>query len=168
MLKPEILKAEPAQDYENLKRQFFALKRLCESKMHQCQFYSQKLADYDREAVISRNEALNSEREMNAILTQENEALSAENEALKGQLSSHQKLSAKGIYYTNEEIIKARRNFVLHDLTNPTKEVEGWLNKIRAQAVRDAIDYASNIDWEGDVTKEALLDYADKLERGEV
>lgn len=37
-------------------------------------------------------------------------------------------------------------------------------NSIRAQAVRDAIVYASNIDWEGDVTEEALLDYAAELE----
>ncbi len=71
MLKPEMLKALPDEDYENLKKQFFALKKLCESKIHQCQIYSKKLSEYDRESVIARNEALNSEREMNAQLTAE-------------------------------------------------------------------------------------------------
>ena len=85
MLKPEILKAKPSPDYDNLKRQFFALKTLCESKMHQCQIYSQKLAEYDRESLISSKGEINSQREMNAILTQENEKLRAENEKLRQQ-----------------------------------------------------------------------------------
>ena len=92
-------------------------------------------------AVIQRLEAENEvipalrqriERQQAAI-----HRLEAENETLKEQLSSHQKLAAKGIYYTNEELLQARRNFVLNDLTNPTKEVESWLNKIRAKAGRD-------------------------------
>ena len=93
--------------------------------------------------------------------------LRAENEALKGQLSSHQKLAAKGIYYTNEELLQARRNFVLHDLTNPTKEVEGWLNKIRAQAVREC-SAALEIDTLRNGSDAMYMcDYADKIERGE-
>ncbi len=71
MLKPEMLKAPPAEDYEGLRKQFLALKMLYASKAHQCQIYSKKLAEYDRESVIARNEALNSEREMNAQLTTE-------------------------------------------------------------------------------------------------
>ena len=70
-LPPEILKANPAESYDDLKRQFFALKRLCESKMKQCAIYSSKLADYDREALIASNENLSSERDMNAQLTSE-------------------------------------------------------------------------------------------------
>ena len=71
MLKPESLKAKPADNYEDLKRQFFALKRLCESKINQCDIYSRKLAEHDLESVIARNEAIESEREMNAQLTEE-------------------------------------------------------------------------------------------------
>jgi len=71
MLVPNDLKAVPAENYDDLKRQFFALKKLCESKMKQCSNYAKKLAEYDRESVIARNEALNSEREMNAQLTSE-------------------------------------------------------------------------------------------------
>ena len=71
MLIPETLKASPAENYDDLKRQFFALRKLCESKTKQCSIYSKKLAEYDRESVIARNEVLNSEREMNAQLTAE-------------------------------------------------------------------------------------------------
>lgn len=74
MLKPESLKAKPADNYEDLKKQFFALKNLCELKIKQCSIYSNKLAEYDRESLIAGNEALESEREMNAQLTEELEA----------------------------------------------------------------------------------------------
>ncbi len=71
MLNPNSLKAKPADNYDDLKKQFFALKNLCESKIKQCSIYSKKLAEYDRETIIARNEALESEREMNAQLTDE-------------------------------------------------------------------------------------------------
>ena len=71
MLNPNSLKAKPADNYDDLKKQFFALKNLCESKIKQCSIYSNKLAEYDRESLIARNEALESEREMNAQLTEE-------------------------------------------------------------------------------------------------
>ena len=89
MLKPESLKAKPADNYEDLKRQFFALKRLCESKINQCDIYSRKLAEHDLESVIARNEAIESEREMNAQLTDEiakaNERIVYLESALKGE-----------------------------------------------------------------------------------
>ena len=83
MLIPETLKASPAENYEDLKRQFFALRKLCESKIKQCSIYSKKLAEYDRESVIARNEALNSEREMNAQLTAELEKVEQRCEELE-------------------------------------------------------------------------------------
>lgn len=74
MLVPNDLKAVPAENYDDLKKQFLALKKLCESKIKQCSNYSKKLAEYDRESLIAGNEALESEREMNAQLTEELEA----------------------------------------------------------------------------------------------
>lgn len=71
MLVPNTLKAKPSENYDDLKKQFFALKTLCESKIKQCSNYSKKLAEYDRESLIARNEALESEKEMNAQLTEE-------------------------------------------------------------------------------------------------
>lgn len=71
MLNPNSLKAKPADNYDDLKKQFFALKKFCESKIKQCSIYSNKLAEYDRESLIARNEALESEKEMNAQLTEE-------------------------------------------------------------------------------------------------
>lgn len=80
MLVPNTLKAKPSENYDDLIKQFFALKKLCESKMKQCSNYSKKLAEYDRESLIAGNEALESEREMNAQLTEE---LEAANERVK-------------------------------------------------------------------------------------
>ncbi len=71
MLIPETLKAKPADNYKDLKRQFLALKKLCESKIKQCSIYSNKIAEYDRESILARSEALESEKEMNAQLTEE-------------------------------------------------------------------------------------------------
>ena len=64
MLNPNSLKAKPADNYDDLKKQFFALKKFCESKIKQCSIYSNKLAEYDRESLIARNEALESDKEM--------------------------------------------------------------------------------------------------------
>lgn len=80
MLNPNSLKAKPADNYDDLKKQFFALKKFCESKIKQCSIYSNKLAEYDRESLIARNEALESEKEMNAQLTEE---LAKANERVK-------------------------------------------------------------------------------------
>ena len=71
MLNPNSLKAKPADNYDDLKKQFFALKNLCESKIKQCSIYSNKLAEYDRESILARSKALESEKEMNAQLTEE-------------------------------------------------------------------------------------------------
>lgn len=71
MLNPNSLKAKPADNYDDLKKQFFALKNLCESKNKECSIYSKKLAEHERESILARSEALESEKEMNAQLTEE-------------------------------------------------------------------------------------------------
>ncbi|MGE6417990.1 hypothetical protein ACQKDY_09700 [Alteromonas macleodii] len=86
MLVPNTLKAKPSENYDGLIKQFFALKKLCESKIKQCSNYSKKLAEYDRESLIAGNEALESEREMNAQLTEELEAANERVKELEGQL----------------------------------------------------------------------------------
>lgn len=80
MLNPNSLKAKPADNYDDLKKQFFALKNLCESKNKECSIYSKKLAEHERESILARSEALESEKEMNAQLTEE---LAKANERVK-------------------------------------------------------------------------------------
>ncbi len=119
MLKPKSLKAKPADNYKDLKRQFFALKKLCELKFHQCSAYSRKLAEYDRESVIARNEAIESEREMNAQLTEE---LEKANERIV-ELKSPRK--------RNIELIKALFYAPSSPVTpNKAKEIEDWFIKL--------------------------------------
>lgn len=94
MLVPNTLKAVPAENYDDLKKQFFALKKLCESKIKQCSNYSKKLAEYDRESLIAGNEVLESEREMNAQLTEELEAANERAEELQEALVDDSKAKA--------------------------------------------------------------------------
>ena len=123
MLKPESLKAKPADNYKDLKRQFFALKRLCESKINQCDIYSRKLAEHDLESVIARNEAIESEREMNAQLTEE---LEKANERIV-ELESHRKRNLeliKALFYAPSSPVTAKK----------AKEIEDWF--IRFEQLR--------------------------------
>ena len=118
MLNPNSLKAKPADNYDDLKKQFFALKNICESKIKQCSIYSKKLAEYDRESLIARNDALESEREMNAQLTEE---LEKANERIV-ELESPRK--------RNLELIKALFYAPSSPVTpNKAKEIEDWFIK---------------------------------------
>ena len=117
------MKAKPSENYDDLKKQFFALKTLCESKIKQCSNYSKKLAEYDLESVIARNEAIESEREMNAQLTEE---LEKANERIV-ELESPRK--------RNLELIKALFYAPSSPVTpNKAKEIEDWF--IRFEQLR--------------------------------
>lgn len=119
MLVPNTLKAKPSENYDGLIKQFFALKKLCESKMKQCSHYSKKLAEYDRESLIAGNKALESEREMNAQLTEE---LEKANERIV-ELESPRK--------RNLELIKALFYAPSSPVTpNKAKEIEDWFIKL--------------------------------------
>ena len=109
MLVPNSLKAVPAENYDDLKRQFFALKKLCESKINECSVYSKKLSEYDREALMASSEALESEREMNAQLTTELEKVN--------------------------ERVKELEQAVLEEIENRDSR-EKWLDKLSSEIAR--------------------------------
>lgn len=145
MLKPEMLKALPDEDYENLKKQFFALKKLCESKIHQCQIYSKKLSEYDRESVIARNEALNSEREMNAQLTAELEKVEQRCAELE------QDLLRQSVFMINTAAkLEQHREWqaTANVLRRPTREAKKDLNKFaieqKIDVIGEVIEYCLN------------------------
>ncbi len=66
-----IMKAEPSDTYEGLKRQFFALKRLLQSKEAEVEVYRKTIRKFNIERITQLEAELASEREMNAILTSE-------------------------------------------------------------------------------------------------
>lgn len=66
-----IMKAEPSDTYEGLKRQFFALKRLLQSKEAEVEVYRKTIRKFNIERIAQLEAELASEREMNAILTSE-------------------------------------------------------------------------------------------------
>jgi len=66
-----IRNAQPADNYEGLRTQFFALKRLLLSKEVQVDYYQQQIMRFRFERIICLEAELESEKEMNAILTKE-------------------------------------------------------------------------------------------------
>jgi len=66
-----IKNAKPSDTYEGLKTQFFALKRLLQSKEVEVEHYRKRINEFKPERIIELEAQLASEREMNAILTEE-------------------------------------------------------------------------------------------------
>jgi len=62
---------KPADNYEGLKTQFFALKRLLECKEVEVEVYRDKIRKFNPEQIIVLQAELKSEKEMNSILTEE-------------------------------------------------------------------------------------------------
>ena len=60
-----------AKDYETLLVQFNALKRIAISQQTQIEHYQKKVQEFNVERVIQLEAALESQKEMNAILTEE-------------------------------------------------------------------------------------------------
>jgi len=60
-----------ADNYDDLKRQFNALKRILASKQAQIQVYEKRIKEFSPERIIQLEAELESQKEMNAILTEE-------------------------------------------------------------------------------------------------
>lgn len=148
MLAPNALKAVPAENYDGLKRQFFALKKLCESKMEQCLFYSKQLAEYDRESLIAGNEALESEREMNAQLTEELEAANERVRELEDRCSSHEKDMFRQCVFMEKtaEKLEQHREWqaTASVLRRPTREARKAVNKFAIETRANALQSLLN------------------------
>jgi hypothetical protein len=63
--------AKPHATYEGLKIQFFALKRIIVSKQAQIQVYEKRIKEFNIDRIIQLEAELESQKEMNAILTEE-------------------------------------------------------------------------------------------------
>jgi hypothetical protein len=70
-----IKNAQPCETYEGLKRQFLAMKNLLQSKDAQILLYDKKLKEFDYARIIKLEAELESQKEMNAILTEEIELM---------------------------------------------------------------------------------------------
>lgn len=62
---------EPADNYEGLRKQFFAMRNLLASKEVMLEYYYKELKRFSFERIISLEAELLSEQEMNSILTKE-------------------------------------------------------------------------------------------------
>jgi hypothetical protein len=66
-----LINTKPSDSYDQLKIQFSALKRLLHSKEVEVDFYRKKVKEFRFERIIELESQLESEKEMNAILTKE-------------------------------------------------------------------------------------------------
>ena len=66
------IKAQPHETYDGLKKQFMALKNMLNSMGEQLSFYSKKDYSLSEKRLAALEESLESERAMNAKLTEEN------------------------------------------------------------------------------------------------
>ena len=64
-------KIELAKDYDGLRIQFNALKRIAISQQAQIEHYQKRVQEFSAERIIQLEEELESQKEMNAILTEE-------------------------------------------------------------------------------------------------
>ena len=70
-----IKNAKPSDTYEGLKTQFFALKRLLQCKEVEVDHYRKRIKEFKIERIIELETELESQKEMNAILTEELELM---------------------------------------------------------------------------------------------
>jgi hypothetical protein len=64
-------KIELAKDYDGLRIQFNALKRIAISQQAQIEHYQKRVQEFSAERIIQLEAELESQKEMNAILTEE-------------------------------------------------------------------------------------------------
>ncbi len=62
---------KPSDNYDELKIQFNALKRIVASKQAQIQVYEKRIQEFSVDRIIQLEAELESEKEMNSILTKE-------------------------------------------------------------------------------------------------
>lgn len=68
--------AQPSDTYEGLKTQFYALKRMLQCKQAEVDVYYKTIQRFKIERIVQLEAELESQKEMNAILTKELESKS--------------------------------------------------------------------------------------------
>lgn len=62
---------KPCDTYEGLKRQFNALKAICQCQQKEISVYRKTISNFRIERIVQLEAELESQKEMNAILTEE-------------------------------------------------------------------------------------------------
>ena len=84
----------PSENYEGLKKQFSALKTILICKEKEVSIYYRRIKEFDFERIIQLEANLESEKEMNSILTEE-----ISNKHLPKRLSNEAYHKAKSLRY---------------------------------------------------------------------
>lgn len=101
----EFIKANPHEDYDMLRRQFLSLKSMCNSMGEQLSYYRGKSYETGEKHLTSLKESLDSEKAMNAKLTEEIECNHSLILELKERLEIDQdRVTHDGIYNRDQTI----------------------------------------------------------------
>ncbi|MCP4700501.1 MAG: hypothetical protein GY862_27165 [Gammaproteobacteria bacterium] len=83
---PDEITAEPADNYDDLRKQFNAIRSLANGKCRMASHWSRLVDKLTRDAMLNSNDALSSERETNAMLTDALEKAEAERDKIESAL----------------------------------------------------------------------------------
>jgi hypothetical protein len=99
---PDEIVAEPVADYEGLRKQFLALRTICNSKSRQVAHWRRQSGDDVRHAMAQTAANVSSERDTNAMLTDalevaetERDKLRAENAGLRTGYEAYERVNAE-------------------------------------------------------------------------
>lgn len=85
---PDEITADPVADYDGLRKQFLALRTICNSKARQVEHWRRQSGDDVRQAMVETAANVNGERETNSMLTDALESAEAERDQLKTENAS--------------------------------------------------------------------------------
>lgn len=85
---PETITAEPAADYEALRKQFMSLRMLANSNARMVQHWRDQCGRETRETLLANAANVNAERDTNAMLIDALEAAEAERDQLRAEVAT--------------------------------------------------------------------------------
>lgn len=88
---PETITAEPADDYEALRKQFMSLRMLANSNAKMVQHWRDQCGRETRETLLANADNVNAERATNAMLTDALEAAEDERDQLRAEVEALRK-----------------------------------------------------------------------------
>lgn len=95
---PDTITAEPAGDYDNLRKQFLSLRMLANSNAKMVHHWRDQCGRETRETLLANAASVNAERDTNSMLTDALEAAEAERDQLRAEVERLQEVVAIADY----------------------------------------------------------------------
>lgn len=119
----KIKTVQPYHTYDGLKNQFYAMRNLLISKESELQYYQKRVKEFDTERIFELESLLESEKEMNAILTAEIEKYENVSDRLSKSLGE-----VDGNAY--EIVFQDGRFWINHKEVGSGEPLKQWVNTV--------------------------------------